>query len=65
MTVTIVLALASLSGAATEIGTFLFFVMPIKVAKAGTVMCHHCHVSVGVTGVITLTFANGNTALIC
>jgi hypothetical protein len=39
--VTIVLALATLGGT-TEIGSFLFFVTLLKVARASTVMCH-CH----------------------
>ncbi len=52
--VTIVLELATL-GSTTEIGSFLLFVMPSKVAKASTVMC--CF-----AGVNALKFANGNTA---
>ncbi len=53
MTVTTVLALATL-GDLTQIGLFLFFVVPPKVAKAST--------SASVTGVIKLAFANVNIA---
>jgi len=53
----IVLALATLDGA-TQIGSFLFFVTPPKVAKASTVTCHHRHhymnMCVTVAGIIAL-----------
>ncbi len=59
MTVSTVLALTTL-GRTTQIGSFLFFVAPLKVAKASSYVA----VAVSVAGVITLNFANGNTALI-
>ncbi len=50
-----VLALATL-GDATEIGSFLFYAVPSKVAKASIL-------SVAVTGIIVLNFANENKSL--
>ncbi len=49
------LALATL-GDVTQIGLFLFYAAPPKVAKASTL-------SVAATVAIALNFANGNTAL--
>jgi hypothetical protein len=48
------LALATLSDA-TQIGPFLFYAAPPKVAKASTL-------SVTITVIIALNFANGNMA---
>ncbi len=50
-----VLALATLDDA-TEIGSFLFYASPPKVAKASIL-------SVAIAGIIVLNFANENTAL--
>jgi hypothetical protein len=51
-----VLALATL-GEATQMGSFLFYAAPPKVAKAGTL-------SIAVAGIIALNFANENTTLL-
>ncbi len=48
------IALATL-GDATQIGSFLFYAAPPKVAKASTL-------SVTITVIIALNFANGNMA---
>jgi hypothetical protein len=50
-----VLTLATL-GDATQIGSFLFYAMPPKVAKVSALF-------VAVAGVIMIKFANENTAL--